>query len=242
MKLIKDAAARCLFILYLIKHLLFPYLTIIKDMLNSLLLQINVVVKDLRRESKKRRTIITLVISREFIRKPRVFFMFHLFKIKTKIQVQLEEYIKHKQESSPFIAEDQEEILTKFIRFICRSNVSEVTPEDIDSYNNKMLREYTPYSSIKIMQTIRAFIRFHKTDSNIIPNKITNTGIDDLQAVGKKVYEVPLSRPKLGRPFNTLLAKKIKSLRDNEHLSFRAIGKALDKDVKNVYRMYKHKV
>lgn len=180
---------------------------------------------------------LTLVISRDH-----KFSMWNIFRVKTKIQEQVEEYVKFKAKSSPYIAKDQEQVLNAFIKEVGYLTVTEIPAEDIEKYHNKISSEMTNYFTIQSMKAIRAFMRFHKHDTNIIADKITNHGIRDLQDVGRNIPVVPDTRPKLGRPMNIELVKKVKRLRDIENLSFRSIGKALSKDVKNVYLMYKYDV
>ncbi len=189
---------------------------------------------------------LTLVVSKRYdlvcegpAVKRGAFVMWNIFRIKTKLQTQLEEYVKYKGESSPHIGGDHKEILSAFIKHVSHKTVSEITPEEIEAYHKKIRGEMTPYTTIKAMQAIRAFMRFHKHDTNIIARDISNTGMTDLQNVGRQVPR-PIIRPKRGRPVNQMLVDQIRRLRDKEQLSFRAISKALKKDLKNVYLLYKY--
>lgn len=167
---------------------------------------------------------------------------FNIFRVKTKIQIQLEEYVRFKATTSPFIAEDQNLLLKDFIKEIGNLSLDEITAENIEDYHTKIKNSLSGYKVILTMQAIRSFIRFHKHDTNLLADKITNTGIDDLGDVGKIIPVVPTVRPKIGRPMNLALVKKVKRLRDNEKLSFRAISKALNKDVKNIHIMYNYDI
>lgn len=169
--------------------------------------------------------------------------MFGFFRVKSKISLQIEEYIKFKAKHSPYIARDQEEFLNAFITHIKSITINDITPEKIETYHQFLKTTIaSQFVPTQHMRAIRAFIRFHKHDTEIIPDKITNTGIEDLKDVGRILPEVPTTRPRVGRPMNVELVKKVKRLRDKENLSFRAISKALGKDVKNVYLMYKYKI
>lgn len=185
---------------------------------------------------------LTLVISREAMR-PAVTRGLHgmnlrFFKIKTKLETQAEEYVAFKAKSSPFIAEDQRAILCAFIRHIKCKTVADITPDLINAYHERIKTETTPFTTIKVMQAIRAFLRFHKAFTPIKPDRVTNRGVD-LPFVGESDILPPMTRPFIGRPPRLELAKKIKRLHDREGLSFRAIAKALDEDLKSVYRWYK---
>lgn len=178
----------------------------------------------------------TLLISTH-LSKPEIY-MFKFFSIKTKLQMQVEEYIAYKARSAPHIAADHKEILREFISFVTYKTITEITITDVETYYIHISRQNTPYTSVRKMQCIRAFLRYHKHDTAIRPDDVTNTGVE---CVGEKPVEEPLILLRKGRPRDVELANKVKRLRDIEHLSFRAIAKALNKDVKNVYLMYKHK-
>lgn len=168
--------------------------------------------------------------------------MFNIFRVKTKIEIQVEEYVRFKSETAPFIAKDHKSILGDFLKQTSNKKVSEITLEELHIYHQKIRLNMTAFTCVKHMRAIRGFIRFHKNDTEIGFKSITNDGIVISRGVGKKTVPLPDIRPKLGRPLNIELVKKIKRLRNNEKLSFRAIGKALGKDVKNVYRMYKYEI
>lgn len=196
--------------------------------------------------SKKGIITLTLVISRMSI-KPAVtrgfyVIMFNIFRVKTKLQLQLEEYIEFKSKSSPFIAKDHQELLRAFIKEVHHTNINEITPEEIEAHHKRMLSQKTQYLTVKTMQAIRALMRFHKHDTNIVADDISNTGMADMQNVGKNVPIPPITRPKRGRPMNVELVKKVKILKDKGGLSYRQISKAIGKDVKNVYLMYNYDI
>lgn len=222
-------------------------LTTIKGGLIFLILKLNTPLipkKDSLTGGTKGIIILTLVISRVCIKprvKPGLYAMFNIFKIKTKIETQLEEYITFKNTSSPFIAQDQKDMLSNFIKATHKIDLMELTLKDIESHHTILKTQISPYSVIGNMQAIRAFIRFHKHSTTIKPQEITNIGVKQyLQSVGENVKIIPMTIRKRGRPLNIELVKKVKRLRDNENLTFRAISKAIGKDVKNIYGMYKY--
>jgi len=233
-------------------------LTYIKSILNSLVLQLNTpIVLNYRgvlpMASRKGIITLTLTVERKFYCEKSkslmvtrgAFVMFNIFRVKTKIQLQCEEYITWKASpgggNSPFIARDQDEILKAFIKFVNKSSLSEVSLEQIEAYHTKIKREMTPYTTIDHMKAIRAFIRFHKRDTDLEAEEVTNQGVVELQDVGKSDIVVPMKRAKLGRPMNVELVKKVKRLRDKENLSYRQISRALGKNLKSVYLMYHYK-
>ncbi len=210
-------------------------LTITKNELMCFLLQLN--------NPARGKITLTLVIARNYPINANVLVsMFNFFKIKSKLEVQLEEYIKFKAKYSPFIARDQEAVLKIFIKEMGHLTLTEITPEQIEEYYISAKTKMTKFNASQAMKAVRAFIRFNKHDTEIIADKITDNGIISLQSVERKLIPPPEIKPKLGRTMNIELVKKVKRLRDNEHLSYRAIGKAIGKDVSHVYLMYKYDI
>lgn len=195
-------------------------------------------------ERKKGILTLTLVISRESMEIPTVKrgnFMFKLFKIKTKLKMQLEEYIDFKSKTSPFIAETHNKVIGDFIKSLNYKEVSEITLHDINVYHARMGAETTQYTTIGAMQALRAFMRYHKRNTNIKPDKITNEGVKELQPVVKNVIIPQMKAKRVGRPYGSIeLIKKIKRLKDREDLSFRKIGLVTGKNVSHVYKMYRY--
>ncbi len=228
-------------------------LTYVKSILRWIVLQPNITVVPKRGAlpavALKGIIIMTLVIGREFkgsTVKRGAFVMFKLFKVKKQIEIQLEEYIEFKARTSPFMAQDQKEILTIFIRDLKCVNVSQITQEQIEIYYNKVSQSSTGYTTERTTQALRSFMRFHKVKTDIKPKHITNTGME-LQSVGKSDTIPPMNRPKMGRPVNIELVKKVKALKDVGHLSYREISKVVKSpttgkpiDVKHVYQMYNY--
>lgn len=187
---------------------------------------------------------LTLVISRESksstVRRG-AFVMFNIFKIKTELELQIEEYVAHKAKTSLFISRDQKKVLMDLMKEVKHKTISEISLQELEAYHNKLLRETTQYTSIKGMEAIRAFIRYHKHRTDIKPYQVTNTGIVELQSVVENVIIPQMKRKRTGRPYADVeLIKKIKRLKDKEELSFRKIGFAVGKDVSHVHRMYRY--
>lgn len=189
---------------------------------------------------------LTLVISRTpegLTVKRGAFVMFEIFKVKTKIQMHLEEYIDFKSKTSPHIAQNQKEILLKFIKRY--KDISEITIEDLNKYHVEMRQKVTPFTLADIMKALRAFIRFHKHQTSINPMEITDEGVKriDFDNVERNVIIPEMIKKIRGRPFaDVALIEQIKRLRDMECLSFRKIGLAVGKDVSHVYRMYHYEL
>lgn len=187
---------------------------------------------------------LTLVISRESkssaVRRG-AFVMFNIFKVKTELELQIEEYVAHKAKTSPFIARDQKEVLTDLMKEVKHKTISEITLEELEAYHSKLLRETTPYTSIKGMEAIRAFFRHHKHKTDIKPYQITNTGIVELQNVVENVI-IPqmIKKKKVGRPPNVAFINEVKRLIDKEKLGIRAVARAKLTNPGNVHRAYNY--
>lgn len=169
-------------------------------------------------------------------------FMFEFFRIKTKIELQLQDYILWKNRYSPEIATNHREILCKFLKYIKYKNLVDITLDDLDIYHKHCLNTNNgAYATIQTMEAIRGFFSYYWTSRqhNIKPKQITNKGIIYLQYVEESVNVSVMNTIKRGRPLKIALIEQVKRLRDNEHLSFRAIAKAMGKDVSQVYVWYK---
>lgn len=183
---------------------------------------------------------LTLVISRESI-KPSVtrwlyVMKFNFFKVKTKLETQLEEYIKYKARFSPWIAEDQKDIISRFIEGVKHKTISEITLEDLDSYHYKQTTQYT---TIRAMQALRAFLRYHKWQTNIKADQVTNEGIKELQIVAKNdIIPKMTKKRRVGRPANVAFIKRVKILKDKGGLGIRAIARAENMNPGNISRAY----
>ncbi len=187
---------------------------------------------------------ITLVISREpdnpTVKRGICRMFLNFFKVKTKSELQVEEYIKFKAKSSPHIADNHKDILSTFVKEIgYKDIVSEITLEQLEAYHKKTCKEVTYYTSIKVMQAIRAFMRFHKVNTDIKAQQITNTGIIELQNVAKIDKVAPMTkRRNVGRPPNVAFIKEVQRLVDKEGLGIRAIARAKMMNPGNISRAY----
>lgn len=195
--------------------------------------------------TKKGIITLTLVISRAPT-KPTVirglYVMWNIFKVRTKLKYQIDEYIIWKSSKSTYVANDQREILKQFIKPLKCISVSEIQPSDIDDFYKKILGLQTTFSRIKSMRAIRGFMAYFymKKQHNINPKQITDYGIykPSLQNVAKNDILEPVMRKKVGRPRDIAFSKKVKTLRDKGGLSFRAIARAENTNPGNIHRAY----
>ncbi len=236
---------------FYMKHLIILSRLTLTNLWNSLalsLLQINKPVVAERRalptEARKGIITFTLVIARlqeskgSSVKRGVFVFMWNIFKVKTKLEIQVEEYITFKEKSSPFIAADQKEIIGTFIKTLSHKDVAEITLEDLNAYHIKLKEETTNFTTIRAMQALRAFMRYHKRQIEVEPKQITNGGVV-LSKVEQNAIIKPMTRKGPGRPLGDIeLIKKVKRLKDKEALSFRKIGLVVGKDPSHVFKMY----
>ncbi len=194
--------------------------------------------------NKKGIITLTLVISRA-PRRPTVMrgsFMFGLFKIKTKLQYEIDEYIVYKASKSVFVAEQHKKVLENFTKKMTYKNVSEILLADIQNFYSKVRETTTPFTAINSMQAIRGFMAYFymKKQHNINPKQITNTGVNEwgLQNVLKNDILLPMIKRRVGRPTNIAFIKKVKRLVDKEGMSLRAIARAENQVPSNIHRVY----
>lgn len=223
--------------------------TFLARCVNPFILQINKPIVPTRELSpmapKKGILTLTLVISRESAR-PAVrsgfcvmFKIFKVNKIKTQLELAVEEYIEFKAQST-YMASEHKDILLNFIGKLPHKSLWEITVEDLDAFHDRMMIETTPYTTFKAMKVLRQFMRFHKHKTNIRAKEITDLGVN-LQNVEENVIIPPMNTKRTGRPYADVeLIKQIKRLKDKEKISFRKIGLAVGKDVSHVYRMYRY--
>jgi site-specific recombinase XerD len=168
--------------------------------------------------------------------------MFNLFHFKSKIEFSVEEYIAWKTRASQYTAERHKEVLGKFIKTYKYKTIEDIKLDDITSfYKHCVENNNGVYSTITTMEAIRGFLSYYWSRKlhNINPRIVSNHGVIDLLNVEKNNSMEPMKQEKRGRPLKLPLIKQVKRLRDNEHLSFRAIAKAMGKDVSQVYVWYK---
>lgn len=198
--------------------------------------------------AKKGIITLTLVISRgsesSTVRRG-AFVMFNIFKVKTKFQLQVEEYVEFKGRSSPFIAEDQEKVLRDFMKEVQHTNISEVTLTDLEAYYSRISRGSTQWRIEEAMKALRAFMRFHRRYTSIQAWQITGSGIKQkrprLQSVVENVIIPQMTkRKKVGRPPNVAFIKEIKDLVDKRGLGIRAIARAKMMNPGNISRAYNY--
>lgn len=168
-------------------------------------------------------------------------FMFEIFRRKSQIELHLEEYLSWKTRYSPYIAEKHAEILRCFVKHFKYKNLKEFSLQDFKNYYEhcRNISNGTEYNSICIMEAIRGLLSYYKRSHNINPRTVTNRGVVELQYVEDNAIVPVMKQIKRGRPLKVALIEQVKRLRDNENLSFRAIAKAMNKDVSQVYVWYK---
>jgi hypothetical protein len=223
-------------------------LTFFKKRVVSFLLKLNiptVPIKGVLPVAKKKGIItLTLVISR-VSGKPVVtrglFVMLEMFKVKTKIQLQVEEYLQWKSTFSIYTAKGHREVLTEFVKKYNYKTLSDVVLDDIRDYHQSASSRF---GAVKSMEAIRGFLSYfyRQKQHKIDPKQVTNQGVAELREVEESDSIITMRRPKRGRPLKIELIKQVKRLRDNEKLEFRQIGRALGKDVSQVYVWYKFKL
>lgn len=169
----------------------------------------------------------------------RGFFMWKIFKLKTKLQYEVDEYIVWKASKSVFTSQQHEEILKSFIKPLKYISIAEICLEDISNFHKSFLS--TPYGRIKAMQAVRGFMAYFymKKQHNINPKQITDIGIKIfLPSVHKNVILEPMIKPKVGRPPNIAFIKEIKHLVDKGGLGIREIARAKKRTPSNIHRAY----
>lgn len=182
---------------------------------------------------------LTLVISRESARPTvtRGFCVMDLkfFRVKTKIQVQVEEYIAWKKSRGVNVSET----LSEFIKYIQKEDIEAIRPEDIQRYYYRLKEiENAKYFIMLAMKDIRVMLRWFKARKHNVmdPDMIGNKGLTfDLE---NAMIDDTMQIKKTGRPPKVALIKKVKSLRDINKLSFREIARVIKKDVSQVHVWY----
>lgn len=193
-------------------------------------------------DRKRGKITLTLVYERESespsVRR-RAFVMFKLF-IKSKIQVQIEEYLEWKARFSTSSAVSQEEILKKFLSQFKHIDISEITLDEIQAFFNQ---ETTNFTKARSMQALRGFMGYFWANKlhNINPKQITDLGIVKLPPVAKYAKIEPMIKRKVGRPPNVPFIKEVKKLKDQGGLGFRAIARAKNCNPGSVFRAYNNK-
>jgi hypothetical protein len=167
-------------------------------------------------------------------------FVMIFFKIKTKLQYQIEEYISYKEKFSYWSALEHKKVLNDFVSRFNYTNISQIIIGDIQEVYNDIRINATPYTAKKFMQAMRGFFRyFHANKVECLnPRLLEDGGVINLTDVGNSVIIPMMKRQKPGKRVNEELVRKVKFLKDQGNLSFRQIAKALRKDVKNVYTWY----
>lgn len=163
-------------------------------------------------------------------------FMTFLFRDKP-IDRQIREYANSKYGTSSHV-----DFIKEFKKFRYIFSVENINYEAIEAFRVHKQTTTTLYTSIGAMQALRSFIRFHKANTHLKANNIKDNGVI-LTDVGESARIKPMiteiQKVKLGRPRDMEYIKKVRVLKDQGGLTFRAIAVALKKDVKTVHTWYK---
>lgn len=203
--------------------------------------------KALPMAKKIRYTIFTLVISRGYSR-PTVMrgscFMINIFKkfkVRTKIEYQVDEYINWKATKSVLSAQQHRQILDLFLARFKYKNIEDVTLEDTETFRVESIKMGAIHSSVKSMQAIRCFLRYHKDQIKINPEMVQDHSVD-LLPVHRTAIVVPMKEKKLGRPAQVEFMKKVKYMRDVQGLKFRTIALEMNRHVSQIHYWYTYKL
>lgn len=195
--------------------------------------------------------ILTLVISRVSLSPTNSTWGFcimrlNIFRVKTKLELQIEEYLTWKVRNAPLLSVRQGEILRTFGEKFKYKSVEEIKIEDVKKFFTEILN-FVPGQRMK---ALREFLRFHKRIHDIDFNVIGDNGVF-LQVVAQSVIIPTMKIRKFGRPYKDVdLIKAVKKLRDTQldakgkKLTYDVIGRIVKKgqviDRSQVYRMYKY--
>jgi arsenate reductase-like glutaredoxin family protein len=163
--------------------------------------------------------------------------MFTIFKVKTKLQYQVEDYLRHKKERGV----DVSDTIVTFVDYVKKCAVEEILPDDIQNfYLHLKEKENTKYFISQNMKDVRVMFRWFKARKhNVVePDIIGEEGLTNANI--NAIMEQMEAKVRIGRPPKVELIKKVKSLRDTNKLSYREIARVLRKDVSQVYVWYKY--
>ncbi len=169
-------------------------------------------------------------------------FMFNIF-YKNLIEFQIEEYIEWKKARGVVIPEDT---IRSFIKFCNKKDIRDIQNSDVENYFNYIKSIVNGnYGMITIMKDVRAIFRYFNARKYQVVNpnsiNINEHGVLLVPTQYDRIGDMEKVKH-IGRPFKMEDIKKIKILRDEAKLPWRAIALAMKKDVKSVYRSYHHKL
>lgn len=166
--------------------------------------------------------------------------MFKFFKIKTKLDIQVEEYLAWRS-SRTYVS--RTESITSFTKFIKHKSIEEVTLEDIHTYAQHIRSEETNYTVFLAMKDIRVMFRYFKARKYdvIDPNAIGDYDLtEEAKSDIMKSTMIAESKPKMGRPPQIGLIKAVKFNRDYKKMKFRDIASEMRRDVAQIHKWYKY--
>lgn len=132
--------------------------------------------------------------------------------------------------------------LLDFARCVGKPTIEDICLEDIKTYykaivepqNARWLRE-------SLMKAVRKFFMTNRGQNVLKWREISDNPLDSV-ARNDILPPMPTVKKKgKGRPAQVELIKKVISLREKERLSFRAIARALDRDLGQVHVWYKRR-
>lgn len=152
------------------------------------------------------------------------------WKKKTPLQQKIEEYKK------------DQEVLLEFARTVAKSRIEEVTLEDIKGYYKAIVDpKNSNWERTSMMLAVRKFFRANRGENVLKAKLILDNPLNSV-AINDKVQFMQNEKKRgKGRPAQVEIIKKVISLREKEKLSFRAIARALDRDLGQVHVWYKRR-
>lgn len=165
-------------------------------------------------------------------------FVLMLFKEKTKIEYQLEEYIEWKSARCMF---QGAQILSDFVYAFKYVDVKDITYDDLYTYKEKVQEKEVSMHTIELqLKTIRCFLRYFKARKYPVINPEW-VQIDFVVEDGTIENMKEIKREKVGRPVNEEAVKQVRFLKDKGGLSLNAIARAWQVDLAQVSRWYNYK-
>lgn len=118
------------------------------------------------------------------------------------------EYLDWRVKRYPTTTDSHREYLYKFAVACGKGSVQQINREDVEGFVNAFSGEYHKQSSSKV---VFSFLAFH--------------GMGEWDEVEKTADEAV--KKKVGRPANLRLIKRVKDLKNRQHMSFRLIQRQL---------------
>lgn len=156
-------------------------------------------------------------------------FRFMFWHRKTELEKQILEYNK------------DTDTLLEFARTSGKKRIEEVTIEDVKTFYKLIFEARTPFTALDYMKILRKFFREHRGENILDPKQIMDNPFDSVVRNDIIPRMSTVKKRGKGRPAQIDIIKKVISLREKEGLSFRAIARALDRDLGQVHVWYKRR-